>query len=768
MIKQAPHSVVFAHDTEGEHGGACFELSSTLCVEFENLDVQCRSVTLGALLDLHGHSATNESTQPNPEAESDISCELVRLGKSAVDGQHQPSPSTLVLVVDSHSRTCALETLLAVLQEWSQDFRISKTLLSGLSCAFVACSSEAPRAASPRHPSKEVDAALFAIGEAFKALGARVLLDEPLCFGTSDIGQIVTFTNLVHEAWDGIVAASTQSRTSRTHQDYESSSNTASSRQDRRNKDLAAASASATPFSGRRKAPTYAPAISETKCCSVNDDPLATSSNFTAKGCCAVEPGSFKNEGACQCVDSSYATAPAFAGNDDDYTTDEDVVDANVNGVGCAEGEDIENFGAGDGRMVTETQRQSLTKQGYKLIGDHSAVKLCRWTKARVRGHGGCYKHTFYGIRSNQCMEMTPSLACANKCVFCWRHHTNPVATRWKWPMDDPEFLAQESVKAHLRLIKELRGIFDTKSERLGEAMQVRHCALSLVGEPIMYPQINDLLLELHKRNISSFLVTNAQFPKEMEHLRQVTQLYVSIDAADEASLKRIDRPLFRDFWVRFQRCIQLLKNRKERTVFRLTLVKHFNISEQRDEIGDYGRLMELGEPDFVEIKAVTFCGTVHDNAITMENVPWHDEVVRFAQALVDASPFTREHYDIACEHRHSCCVLVAKKSFRVAGKWHTWIDYDKFHELATSGREFHGLEYSVETPDWALFGSAEQGFDPVDTRYAALTIPDKLPMQRVHEGTEEAAGTAGDDPGWMTVLRATQATAPFQCFSRT
>ena len=37
---------------------------------------------------------------------------------------------------------------------------------------------------------------------------------------------------------------------------------------------------------------------------------------------------------------------------------------------------------------------------------------------------GGCYKHTFYGITSYQCMEMTPALACANRCVFCWRHGT--------------------------------------------------------------------------------------------------------------------------------------------------------------------------------------------------------------------------------------------------------------------------------------------------------------------------------------------------------
>lgn len=61
--------------------------------------------------------------------------------------------------------------------------------------------------------------------------------------------------------------------------------------------------------------------------------------------------------------------------------------------------------------------------------GSHSGVKLCRWTKSMLRGRGGCYKHSFYGIESHRCMETTPSLACANKCVFCWRHHTNPGET---------------------------------------------------------------------------------------------------------------------------------------------------------------------------------------------------------------------------------------------------------------------------------------------------------------------------------------------------
>ena len=51
--------------------------------------------------------------------------------------------------------------------------------------------------------------------------------------------------------------------------------------------------------------------------------------------------------------------------------------------------------------MLTAALRGALGKQGYKLIGSHSGVKLCRWTKAMLRGRGGCYKHSFYGQRGD-------------------------------------------------------------------------------------------------------------------------------------------------------------------------------------------------------------------------------------------------------------------------------------------------------------------------------------------------------------------------------
>ncbi|NWR21374.1 TYW1 synthase, partial [Emberiza fucata] len=353
---------------------------------------------------------------------------------------------------------------------------------------------------------------------------------------------------------------------------------------------------------------------------------------------------------------------------------------------------------------------------GYKLIGSHSGVKLCRWTKSMLRGRGGCYKHTFYGIESHRCMEATPSLACANKCVFCWRHHTNPVGTEWRWRMDQPEQILQEALEKHQNMIRQFKGVSGVKAARLEEALAVKHCALSLVGEPIMYPHINQLVRLLHQHGISTFLVTNAQFPEEIRRLEPVTQLYVSVDASTKESLKRIDRPLFKDFWQRFLDSLKALAEKQQRTVYRLTLVKAWNV----DELKAYADLISLGKPDFVEVKGVTYCGESSASSLTMANVPWHGEVLSFVQELVQLLP----DYGIACEHEHSNCLLMAHSKFQVDGEWRTWIDYGRFqelvreHERSGGARTFTAAEYTARTPPWALFGAKERGFDPLDVRF--------------------------------------------------
>ncbi|CAE7549070.1 tyw1, partial [Symbiodinium microadriaticum] len=375
--------------------------------------------------------------------------------------------------------------------------------------------------------------------------------------------------------------------------------------------------------------------------------------------------------------------------------------------------------------MVTKLQRKALTKEGYKIIGTHSAVKMCRWTKNQMRGRGGCYKHSFYGITSYQCMEATPSLACANKCVFCWRHHKNPVGTEWRWKTDEPEMIVAEAIREHQAMVNQMKGVPGVIPERYQEAFTVRHCALSLVGEPIMYPKINDMIQDLHSRKISTFLVTNAQFPEQIKTLHPCTQLYVSVDAATSESMKAVDRPLFKDFWARFKTSLAHMREKQQRTVYRMTLVKSYNM----DEVRGYADLIEEGRPDFIEIKAVTYCGKSDAYSLTMKNVPWHHEVCAYAESIAqnlrDRHGSTAPVYSIATEHEHSCCVLLAREDkFKVDGVWHTWIDYRKFDQLieeyyASNGdKTFSSCDYMAATPDWALYQSAERGFDPVENRW--------------------------------------------------
>jgi len=205
--------------------------------------------------------------------------------------------------------------------------------------------------------------------------------------------------------------------------------------------------------------------------------------------------------------------------------------------------------------------------------------------------------------------------------------------------------------------------------------------------------------------------------------MKPVTQLYISIDAATEESLKAIDRPLFSDFWRRHVESVDALAKYPQRTVHRLTLVKEHNMEEVRD----YAALVVRGLPDFVEVKGVTYCGKSDASNLTIKNTPFHDEVISFSKDLVaqinrTLPDTTKADYDIACEHEHSLCVLIAnKKKFLINDSWHTWIDYPKFLELVKSGQPFTAIDYTAPTPSWALCGSTEKGFDPEEERFKRI-----------------------------------------------
>ncbi|KAL9027148.1 MAG: hypothetical protein Q9180_007374, partial [Flavoplaca navasiana] len=205
--------------------------------------------------------------------------------------------------------------------------------------------------------------------------------------------------------------------------------------------------------------------------------------------------------------------------------------------------------------------------------------------------------------------------------------------------------------------------------------------------------------------------------PEQLEALGKVTQLYVSIDASNKESLRKVDRPLHRDFWERFLKCLDIIgaKRFEMRTVFRLTLVKGFNVE---DEAEGYAELVARGLPCFVEVKGVTYCGTSSSAGagLTMQNVPFYEEVVAFVEALSGALGRRGLEYGIAAEHAHSCCILIASKRFLIQGKWHTLIDYGRFFACLESGENFAPENYvGPATPEWATFGHG--GFNPADER---------------------------------------------------
>jgi tRNA wybutosine-synthesizing protein 1 len=346
--------------------------------------------------------------------------------------------------------------------------------------------------------------------------------------------------------------------------------------------------------------------------------------------------------------------------------------------------------------MLSEQARQNLIKQHYKIIGTHSAVKTCTWTKHMIRGQGGCYKLTFYGIMSHQCMQMTTSISCANRCTFCWRDYKAPISKEWRWPVDEPQTIFTDSIKAHNSL---LTGFGDRTgmSKKLWEqAKTVKHVALSLTGEPIIYPRINELIDIFHANGISTFLVTNAQYPLQIKELNPVTQLYISVDAPNKELMKQIDVPLFEDFWERHLDSLTYLSQKTYRTAIRLTLIKGLNDVD----LPGYAQLINRGNPHFIEIKGYMYVGASRER-LEKHHMPLHEDVIAFAQQLIQLLP----EYDIVSEHIASRVVMFAKKSFCINGSWNTWIDFDAFHKLCSEHKPLIAHEYIRSTPKIGISG---------------------------------------------------------------
>ena len=174
---------------------------------------------------------------------------------------------------------------------------------------------------------------------------------------------------------------------------------------------------------------------------------------------------------------------------------------------------------------------------------NHTATQTCGWTKNALKGDGKCYKNIWYGIESHRCIQMTPVVKCNERCVFCWRDHQGHAYELGDVEWDDPAAVADASVELQTKLLSGFGGNDEVPRERFDEAMEPRHVAISLDGEPTLYPYLPELIDEFHARDITTFLVSNGTNPEMLEKC-DPTQLYVSVDAADRKTFDDVVRPV--------------------------------------------------------------------------------------------------------------------------------------------------------------------------------------------------------------------------------
>lgn len=269
----------------------------------------------------------------------------------------------------------------------------------------------------------------------------------------------------------------------------------------------------------------------------------------------------------------------------------------------------------------------------YGFAGRHSAVKICTWAKKSLRDEDVCYKEKFYGIKSHLCCQMSPSVNyCQNQCIFCWRPIEHNMGMEIKGTIDEPKEIVDNCLKMHKILISGFGGNKKVNKDKLKEAAEPKHFAISLAGEPLAYTKISELIKEIHKRGMTSFLVTNGMLPEKLEKIEAPTQLYLSLDAPDKEIFKKIDQPLLKDAWERLNKSLEILKKlkRKTRTVIRITLVKGINIINPEG----YAGLIKKAEPDFVEVKAFMWVGYARQR-LAVENMPLHDEIMDFSKEIL-------------------------------------------------------------------------------------------------------------------------------------
>jgi tRNA wybutosine-synthesizing protein 1 len=251
---------------------------------------------------------------------------------------------------------------------------------------------------------------------------------------------------------------------------------------------------------------------------------------------------------------------------------------------------------------------------------------------------------------------MTPVFhVCSHRCNWCWRD-IDFTQKEWSGPVDDPKDIIDGCIEAQKEYLIGFGGNKNADKEALEQAMNPLHFAISLSGEPTFYPRLPELIQELNKRNITSFLVTNGTNPEAIKKLKDtsLTQFYLTLPAPDKETYTKVCNPLIKDGWQRILESLKLMKELKCRKAIRLTLVKGENMFKPEK----YAKLIKDIDFDFLECKAYVWVGHSRDK-LNIEAMPFHEDIVEFAKEIIKYFPELK----IIDQKKESRVVLLAKQN---------------------------------------------------------------------------------------------------------
>ncbi len=304
-----------------------------------------------------------------------------------------------------------------------------------------------------------------------------------------------------------------------------------------------------------------------------------------------------------------------------------------------------------------EELRRLMRAQKYHMVGEHSAVKRCRWLHNSLVNDQPCYKQEFYGIKTHQCIQMTPAVfSCTMRCLFCWRVQSGDRGLEWRElqmpSCDEPESIVEGCFAVQRKILSGYNANPKTHREKYSEALAPRHAAISLAGEPTLYPQLGGLLKAFHQRGLTTFLVSNGTTPEALSRLEEEpTQLYISVCAPDKHTFIRACRPQVPRAWEKLHQTLALLPSFDCPVTMRLTLVRNLNLKR----VESYSRIVEKAFPTYLEAKAYMHVGFSRLR-LTYDHTPSHKEIRGFAEILSEETG-----YRLLDESERSRVVLLSR-----------------------------------------------------------------------------------------------------------